>query len=233
MHPLVVVPTYNEAENLPLLVAALVALEPPLRVLVVDDASPDGTGILAARLSHDHPGRLEVLRRPAKQGLGVAYVAGFTRALALAADPIFQMDADLSHPPQLIPEMLARLRGGADVVVGSRYVAGGGVDRRWGAGRRLLSRTGNLYARWVTGLRVRDATAGFKGWRRAALERVDPGRVHAQGYLFQIEMAVACQRAGLRVVEVPIVFRERAAGRSKMTLRVALEAAWRIWRLRA
>ena len=228
---LVVVPTYNEAENLPSMVAALLALAPAVDVLVVDDNSPDGTGELADGLVKAHPDRVDVLHRTQKSGLGDAYRAGFRRALAGGAERVFEMDADFSHPVAAVPAMLA-LAERYDVVVGSRYVRGGSLDRRWSPLRRLVSRGGNVYARLVTGLEVRDATAGFKCFRREALERVGLDAVRSQGYNFQIEMALRCQRAGLRVVELPIHFRERDAGVSKMTTGIALEALWRLWQLR-
>jgi len=231
MRALVVLPTYNEAENLPSMVAALLALAPAVDVLVVDDNSPDGTGELADGLVKAHPDRVDVLHRTQKSGLGDAYRAGFRRALAGGAERVFEMDADFSHPVAAVPAMLA-LAERYDVVVGSRYVRGGSLDRRWSPLRRLVSRGGNVYARLVTGLEVRDATAGFKCFRREALERVGLDAVRSQGYNFQIEMALRCQRAGLRVVELPIHFRERDAGVSKMTPGIAVEALWRLWQLR-
>jgi len=227
----VVLPTYNEAENLPSMVAALLALAPAVDVLVVDDNSPDGTGELADGLVKAHPDRVDVLHRTQKSGLGDAYRAGFRRALAGGAERVFEMDADFSHPVAAVPAMLA-LAERYDVVVGSRYVRGGSLDRRWSPLRRLVSRGGNVYARLVTGLEVRDSTAGFKCFRREALERVGLDAVRSQGYNFQIEMALRCQRAGLRVVELPIHFRERDAGVSKMTPGIAVEALWRLWQLR-
>jgi dolichol-phosphate mannosyltransferase len=228
---LVVLPTYNEADNLARLVAALLALEPPVGVLVVDDNSPDGTGAIADRLAAEHPTRVGVLHRAEKTGLGDAYLAGFRRALADGAERIFEMDADFSHPVAAVPVML-QLAEAHDVVVGSRYAPGGSLDDRWSPLRRLVSWGGNVYARLVTGLRVRDTTAGFKCFRREALERIALDAVRSQGYNFQIEVALRCQRAGLRVVEWPIHFRERDAGASKMTPAIALEALWRLWQLR-
>jgi dolichol-phosphate mannosyltransferase len=227
----VVLPTYNEAENLPPMVAALLALAPAVDVLVVDDNSPDGTGEIADGLVKAHPGRVAVLHRTHKSGLGDAYLAGFRQALAGGAERVFEMDADFSHPVAAVPAMLA-LAERYDVVVGSRYVRGGSLDQRWSPLRRFVSRGGNVYARLVTGLEVRDATAGFKCFRREALERVGLDAVRSQGYNFQIEMALRCQRAGLRVVELPIHFRERDAGVSKMTPGIAVEALWRLWQLR-
>jgi dolichol-phosphate mannosyltransferase len=226
----IVLPTYNERENLPAMIAALMGLAPRIRIVVVDDASPDGTGEIADAIAASYSNRIHVLHRPSKTGLGDAYVAGFRVALSSGAERIFEMDADFSHPVSAIPEML-RLAETCDVVVGSRYVRGGSVDRRWSRGRRVLSWGGNQYARLLTGLRVHDATAGFKCFRREALEVLPLGEIRSQGYNFQIEMAMRCQRAGLRVVEHPIHFAERSQGESKMTPQIALEALWRIWQL--
>lgn len=227
----IVLPTYNEAENLPRMVGALLALDPPVNVLVVDDNSPDGTGRIADLLAAEHPGRVRVIHRTSKTGLGDAYIAGFREALASGAERIFEMDADFSHPVEAVPAML-RLAEEYDVVVGSRYVRGGQLDVRWSPLRRFVSWGGNVYSRLVTGLQVHDTTAGFKCFRREALERIPLGEVRSQGYNFQIEMAMRCQRAGLRVAEYPIFFRERDAGASKMTPGIALEALWRLWQLR-
>jgi dolichol-phosphate mannosyltransferase len=226
----IVLPTYNERENLPPMVRALLEVAPHVRLLVVDDASPDGTGQVADAIASSVPERVTVLHRQAKTGLGDAYVAGFRIALASGAERIFEMDADFSHPVGAIPAML-RLAESCDVVVGSRYVRGGSLDRRWSRGRRLLSWGGNQYARLLTGLRVQDATAGFKCFRREALEALPLNDIRSQGYNFQIEMAMRCQRAGLRVVEFPIHFAERSRGTSKMTPQIALEALWRVWQL--
>lgn len=225
----VVIPTYNEAENLPVLIARLMALGlDPLRVIVVDDASPDGTGQVAERLARQYPDRIHVIHQARRMGLGAAYRVGFGRALRDGVPWVVQMDADLSHAPEDLPRLLEKARD-YDVVVGSRYVTGGGVDRRWPWWRRWLSRLGNRYVRWVTGLRVRDATAGFKVFRREALERIGVERLRSDGYAFQVEVALACQRRGLRVCEVPIYFRERAAGHSKLGGRHVWEAVWRVW----
>jgi dolichol-phosphate mannosyltransferase len=227
----VVLPTYNEAENLGNMVHALLALDLPVDVLVVDDNSPDGTGAIADALAKDFEGRVSVLHRKRKSGLGDAYLAGFRHALEAGAERVFEMDADFSHPVDALPAMI-RLAEDYDVVVGSRYAKGGSLDERWSWPRRLLSRLGNVYARAVTGLKVNDTTAGFKCFRREALERLPLGDVRSQGYNFQIEMALRCQRAGLRVAEYPIYFRERDAGVSKMTPAIAVEALWRLWQLR-
>ena len=227
----IVLPTYNEAENLARMVAALLALEPRVDILIVDDASPDGTGRIADELARAQPDRVRVVHRRAKTGLGDAYVEGFRHALAAGADRIFEMDADFSHPVDAVPAML-RLANDHDVVVGSRYVAGGRLDPRWSPLRRFVSWGGNVYARLITGLRVHDVTAGFKCFRREALERIPLEQVRSQGYNFQIEMALRCQKAGLRVAESPIFFRDRDAGVSKMTPGIAIEALWRLWQLR-
>jgi dolichol-phosphate mannosyltransferase len=225
MKAVVVVPTYNEARNLPALLEALFGqLIDGLQVLVVDDDSPDGTGRLAEELALRTPGRVEVLHRAGQRGLGLAYVDGFRRALARGADIVAQMDADLSHAPEDVPRLIARLRR-CDVAVGSRYVPGGRVEDGWGLGRKTLSRSANVLARSLLGLETRDATSGFKAWRRQTLEAIDLARVHSNGYLFQVEMTYICERLGLRISEMPICFTDRRAGRSKMTLRVKMEAA--------
>jgi dolichol-phosphate mannosyltransferase len=225
---IVVLPTYNEAANLERLVRAV--LEHDVRVLVVDDNSPDGTGAIADRLA----GELEpvdVLHRPQKAGLGRAYVAGFEHALGSGAELVIEMDADFSHDPADLPRLMAAAAE-ADLVLGSRYAPGGGVVD-WGLARRMLSRGGSVYARVVLGVPVRDLTGGFKCFRREVLERIAPAGVEANGYAFQIELTYRAIRAGFRVVEVPIVFRDRAFGRSKMTPGIAFEAVWRVLALRA
>jgi dolichol-phosphate mannosyltransferase len=229
----VVVPTYNEAENLPVLVAELLGLGlPGLRVLVVDDGSPDGTGDVADRLAAADQ-RVTVLHRRAKDGLGRAYVAGMTRALADGAEFVMQMDADLSHPTAAVPEMIGVLMStGADVVIGSRYVTGGQIDTEWGAHRKLLSAWANFYVRAVLRLRIKDVTAGFKIWRRSALEAVDLASLCSNGYSFQVEMHHRATRRDLVIVETPISFAERRAGTSKMSLATQWESAVMPWRLR-
>ena len=234
MRIVVCVPTYNERANLEPLVRelreVLARLEADVRILVIDDASPDGTGELAAGLAREVPW-LDVLHRPAKDGLGPAYVAGFRRALAEGADVILQMDCDFSHDPADVPRLLEALAD-ADVVVGSRYVPGGAI-RDWGLLRRALSRFGSQYARTILGVRLTDLTSGFKCYRRGVLETLELESIHSRGYAFQVETTYRALRKGFRVVEVPIVFTERASGRSKMTLRIALEAALRVPALRA
>jgi dolichol-phosphate mannosyltransferase len=228
----IVMPTYNEAENLPGIVAELLNLDiGDLSILIIDDNSPDGTGLIADGLASQYPGRVQVVHRPAKLGLGRAYVTGFRLALDCGADYIIEMDADFSHSPAYVPILLEMARD-YDVVVGSRYVDGGGLDESWGRWRRILSWWGNYYARLVTGLNVRDTTAGFKCFRREALAQLDLDRIRSDGYAFQIEVAYACQRKGLRVCEIPIFFEERAIGTSKMSLPIVFEAIWRVWQIK-
>jgi dolichol-phosphate mannosyltransferase len=224
----VVLPTYEEKESLDEVAEGVLALPGDFALLVVDDASPDGTGAAADALALRRPGRVSVLHRPRKEGLGRACAAGFARALADGADLVFQMDADGSHDPAALPSLRAPLEAGeADLVLGSRYVPGGGV-RGWSLHRRALSRWGSFYSRALLRLPVRDATGGFRGWRRALLEAVDPAAASTRGYSFQVETTLRAVRAGARIREVPIVFTERRAGRSKLTLGIALEAAWRV-----
>jgi dolichol-phosphate mannosyltransferase len=219
-------PTYNEAENIEPIVAAVVAqLEgrsEAFRVLIVDDSSPDGTGALADALVARHPA-VEVLHRPAREGLAPAYLAGFRRALEGGATQVIEMDADFSHNPADLPRLLAAVADGADLVLGSRYVAGGGVED-WGLLRRIVSRGGCAYARRVLGLDVRDLTGGFKCFRREVLEAIELDTVRSHGYCFQIELTQRAIQRGFSVREVPIVFRDRLRGRSKMSPRIALEA---------
>lgn len=232
MKVVVVTPTYNEAANLPVLVEQLLGLGiERLEILVVDDGSPDGTGELAEELARAYPGKLHVLHRQGKMGLASAYIAGFKRAIQDGADAVVEMDADLSHSPHYVPQLLEKLKD-HDVAVGSRYAAGGKTDPRWGWKRKFLSWAGNVYARWVTGLQVKEATGGFKAFRRSALEKLDLGKIESKGYAFQVEVAYACQKQGLSVAEVPITLQERGSGRSKMSRRIIWEAFWRVWRLR-
>ena len=228
-----VLPTFNERESVEALVRAadaeLARVDGDHRILVVDDSSPDGTGDVADRLARELA-RVEVLHRPLKQGLGRAYLAGFERALAGGASLVLEMDSDFSHDPRDIPRLIAAADG-ADLVLGSRYVPGGGVTD-WGLARRLLSRGGSLYARWLLRVPVRDLTGGFKCFRSELLEALDLRGVHADGYGFQIELTYRALKAGFRVREVPIIFRERRVGVSKMTARIALEAVWKVPALR-
>ena len=228
----VVVPTYNEAENLPLLAERLIALDiPDLTLIVVDDGSPDGTGDVARRLAVKYDGRVELLQRHRKEGLGPAYIAGFAHALEAGADYIVQMDADLSHQPEYIPEFIAALQD-ADVVVGSRYVSGGGVDEHWGIMRRLISSGGNWGIRIVTGVKVKDATGGFKAFRQSVLRSIDFSQIRCVGFGFQAEINHACERMGCVVIEHPIIFIDRTKGKSKMSLGIMIEAMWKLLPLR-
>ncbi|MBW3593682.1 MAG: polyprenol monophosphomannose synthase [Actinobacteria bacterium] len=233
MRLVVCVPTYNERANVePLLRKlgeVLAALSDEARVLVIDDASPDGTGEVAAGLARELPW-LDVLRRPAKTGLGPAYLAGFRHALAHGANVVAQMDCDFSHDPSDVPRLVEALAN-ADVVVGSRYVAGGAI-RDWGLPRRALSRFGSVYARSILGVGLTDLTSGFKCYRRDVLEALELDAIDTRGYAFQIETTYRALRKGFEVVEIPIVFTERASGRSKMTSGIALEAAVRVPALR-
>ena len=231
MHLTVIVPTYNEAENLPKLVSALFSLPlEDLSVLIVDDNSPDGTGDLALLLGESYPGRLNVLRQPGKLGLGNAYLNGFRWALAHGAHALAQMDADFSHPPEKLPEMLHTLRDW-DIVMGSRYVEGGSVDDRWSFWRKSLSRFGNFYARTILQMPFRDSTGGFRLWRRETLLGLPLARARSNGYAFQIEIAYMAYRLGYRSCEIPIHFADRRWGVSKMSFRIQLEAAIRVWQL--
>jgi dolichol-phosphate mannosyltransferase len=229
----VVLPTYNEADNLPALTAALLALGiPNLAVVVVDDASPDGTGQVADRLAAMHPGRVHVLHRTSDRGLGRAYVEGFRYALGIGAQYVVQMDADFSHSPADVARLLAAMPG-ADLAIGSRYVEGGGMDSDWNWWRRFLSWWANkVWAQVFIGTHVQDATAGFRCWRRATLEGIGLARVRSNGYVFQVEMSFMAERLGYRIVEIPIYFEDRRVGRSKMTAQVKFEAAWRTAALR-
>jgi dolichol-phosphate mannosyltransferase len=230
----VVVPTYNERENLPVLVGRLMDLGlRGLRVLVVDDSSPDGTGDVADKLAAEFPEAVGVLHRTEKDGLGRAYVAGMTRALAEGADVVVQMDGDLSHPVCVVPVMVETLRStDADVVLGSRYVPGGSTATDWPWHRKALSGWANFYVNAILRLGVKDATAGFKAWRAPALRAIALGSVRSDGYSFQVELLHRALRHGLRIVEVPIRFEERVHGASKMSPRVQVESALMPWRLR-
>ena len=232
MKTVVVLPTYNEAQNLPRMIDALLHLEViGLEVLVIDDGSPDGTGNLAEDLARKHTGRVHVMHRQGKQGLGSAYRAGFDWALRNGADYVVQMDCDFSHPVEKVPEMV-RLAGQNEVVIGSRYVPGGSVDKRWSFKRKALSSLGNKYARIITGLKVKDVTGGFKCWSRRALEGLPLDRIGAGGFTFQVEMNCVSRLKGYRMVEVPIVFTERERGESKMSMGIILEGLWRVWQMR-
>ncbi|HEX2265210.1 MAG TPA: polyprenol monophosphomannose synthase [Solirubrobacterales bacterium] len=225
-----VLPTYNEAENVePLVEAARAKLPSSAQVLIVDDSSPDGTGAIADRLAARHE-NVQVLHRTRKEGLGPAYIAGFRRALAAGAGFVLEMDSDFSHDPAYLPDLLDAAER-ADLVLGSRYVDGGGVSD-WGPLRRAVSRGGSAYARLVLGVEVRDLTGGFKCFRREVLEAIDLDAISTRGYAFQVEMTYRAIRLGFKVVEVPIIFRERRVGTSKMGLGIVAEAVWRLPKLR-
>ena len=228
----VVVPTYNEAENLPLLTERLFSLDiSALTLIVVDDGSPDGTGEVALQLAAKYDGRVELVQRHRKEGLGPAYIAGFSHALDAGADYIVQMDADLSHQPEYIPKFVAALEE-SDVVVGSRYVSGGGVDEHWGIMRRLISSGGNWGIRAVTGVKIKDATGGFKAFRQTVLRSIDFSQIRCAGFGFQAEINHACERMGFVVIEHPIIFIDRTMGKSKMSLGIMVEAMWKLLPLR-
>lgn len=226
----VLIPTYNERELVRPIVEAVRAAAPQATVMVVDDASPDGTGVLADELAAADP-NVRVLHRPGKEGLGRAYLDAFRLALGEGWDHIVQMDADFSHDPQDVPRLLTALEGGAELAIGSRYVAGGGT-RNWGAARRLISRGGSAYARAILGVPIHDLTTGFKAWTAGCLRATDLDTVDARGYGFQIAMTYRALRAGRRVVEVPIWFEDRRVGQSKMSGTIFFEAVTLVWRLR-
>ncbi len=233
MKVVAVVPTYNEADNIAQMAAALFALPfDDFHLVIVDDNSPDGTGATADTIAASHPDCMTVLHRPGKMGLGSAYAQGFQKALDLEADVIVQMDADFSHSPEYIPTMVAGLRD-YDVVVGSRYVQGGSTDTRWSWWRYMLSWWANqVYTRAILGIHTQDATAGFKAFRREVLEQIDLSHVISNGYVFQVEVAYICQKLGYRVLELPIYFEDRRIGQSKMDVPVKVEAVWRVWQIR-
>ena len=224
------VPTYNEKENLAAIVAAILGATPEVDVLVIDDNSPDGTGQIADGIASRDP-RVKVLHRAGKQGLGKAYLAGFAWALERGYELVFEMDADFSHDPKYLPFMLEKARDGADLVIGSRNIPGGGTVN-WGIGRKILSKGGSFYARTILGIPVRDVTAGFKCFRRRVLESIDLGSVECSGYAFQIELTYRTIRKGFKVVELPIVFVDRQVGNSKMSRRIVFEAMAKVWSIR-
>ncbi|MEZ4226040.1 MAG: polyprenol monophosphomannose synthase [Polyangiaceae bacterium] len=227
---LIVTPTYNERYNLPLFARATLEVAPEARLLVVDDASPDGTGAIAEELAAQDE-RISVMHRAGKLGLGTAYIDGFSRGLEQGFDYFVEMDTDLSHDPNYLPAFFEAFQGGADVVIGSRNVHGGGVEG-WGLGRHVLSKGGSLYARSILGVSVRDLTSGYKGYTRRALNAIDLPSVHSNGYSFQIETTYRALHHGMRVAEVPIVFVDRRAGESKMSRRIFAEAVAMVWKLR-
>ena len=227
---LIVVPTYNERDNVRDVVTRFLAEVPAANLLFVDDNSPDGTGAVLDEIATKDT-RVHVLHRAGKLGLGTAYLDGFRWGLARGYEYLLEMDADFSHDPRYLPGMLALAEDGADVVVGSRYVDGGGTEN-WGVGRKIISRGGSLYARTILGVKVRDLTAGFICYRRRALETIDLEAVRSNGYSFQIEMKYRALAAGLRVVETPIVFADRRVGQSKMSRAIFVEALLMVWKLR-
>jgi dolichol-phosphate mannosyltransferase len=229
---IIVIPTYNEADNIEKITNALFDLPFADRhLIIVDDASPDGTGELADKLAAQHPQEITVMHRRGKLGLGTAYAKGFQVALGMGAEVIVQMDADFSHSPEYIPKMVQQLEN-YDVVVGSRYVPGGQVDERWSWWRYLLSWWANhAYARLILNIKAQDATAGFKAFRRSVLEAIDFTQVVSNGYVFQVEIAYLCQKMGFSILELPIYFEDRRIGKSKMSVPVKVEAVWRVWQI--
>lgn len=238
MHLTIVLPTYNEAENLPKMVTALLALALPdsttHSILVVDDNSPDGTGRLADELARQHPGRIAVLHRQGKEGLGKAYLAGFQQAIEAGADLILQMDCDFSHQPHYIPQMVALIHD-CDMVLASRFAPGGRVDETWAWWRKLLSWFANsVYVRALLNIHLRDSTGGYRLWKRQTLQGMDiQQRIHSNGYIFQVEMAYVALRLGYRIQEMPIYFPDRQEGNSKMSFHIQREAALRVLDVRA
>jgi dolichol-phosphate mannosyltransferase len=229
MRPLIIIPTYNERDNIQKLIPLLMELDLSLSVLVVDDNSPDGTGKLVNDMSEEND-RIQILHRPGKLGLGSAYIAGFKHAIQQDVDCIFEMDADFSHDPDMISEFLEKLET-CDVVIGSRYISGINVVN-WPMSRLLLSYFANFYTRIITGMSIQDATSGFKCFKREVLELIDLDRVRSDGYAFQIEMNFRCWRKGFRICEIPIIFVDRHSGTSKMSRRIIYEAIWIVWWLR-
>ena len=231
MHPaLVIIPTYNEAENLEPITTAVLAAEARVDVLVVDDNSPDGTGRLADALAAKNP-RIRVLHRAQKQGLGKAYLHAFRWALDESYQYVIEMDADFSHDPKYLPSLLDEAMAGTDLVLGSRYVEGGGTVN-WGPGRRAISKGGSLYARSILGVGIQDLTGGFKCFRRAVLEAIDLNAVKSSGYAFQIELTYRALKAGFKIKELPIVFEDRRVGQSKMSRKIFVEALTMVWKLK-
>ncbi len=231
MNITIVLPTYNEAENLPILFEAIFSQNiPNLNLLIVDDNSPDGTGRIAEEQAKIYPNKINVLHRKEKTGLGTAYLLGFAHAIKQGADVIGQMDSDLSHPPEKLPEMIQKLQN-CDIAFGSRYIKGGSVDKNWPFWRKGLSAWGNFYARTILGLPLKDTTGGFRMWKREALEKMPLDRIRSNGYIFLVEMAHVANKIGLKFGEVPIYFADRQFGVSKMNIKIQLEAAFRVWQV--
>ena len=227
---MVILPTYNEADNLPRIVPSILEQDPRIDVLVVDDDSPDGTGALADDLSQASD-RVNVIHRSEKQGLGAAYIEGFRWGLERNYDLLFEMDADFSHRPDALPLFIEKARD-FDIVLGSRYLDGRVTVINWPMSRLLISFFGSWYARFVTRLPVRDATGGFNCWRREVMESLDFSRIESNGYTFQIELKLRAWRKGFSLIEIPIIFEERESGESKMSKRIVREAIWKVWKLR-
>lgn len=230
MRIVVIIPTYNEAENLPKMVSALFALPLDLSILVVDDNSPDGTGQIADDLASAHPGQVNAMHRPGKLGLSSAYLQAFQKLLPTGVDAIAQMDADFSHDPKALVEMAERLET-CDLVIGSRYIEGGSTDVQWPFWRKALSAWGNFYARRILGMSTHDVTAGFRLWRRETLQGMPLGRVKSTGYVFMVEMTYLAYCLQYRIGEVPVYFAERRLGTSKMSFKIQVEAAFRVWQV--
>lgn len=229
----VIIPTYNEKDNLPKIVTRVLTLPiEDLRVLIIDDKSPDGTGKIADDLALKFRGKVEVIHRTGKLGLGTAYVTGFQHLLKTDVQKIAQMDADFSHPPEKLVEM-DHVLADADMVIGSRYIEGGSLDHNWPAWRKFLSRFGNEYSRLILNSKTRDMTGGYRLWKREVLSTIPLEQIRSNGYIFQVEMAYLATRLGFKIKEIPIYFAERESGQSKMNLRIQIEAALRVWQLRS
>jgi dolichol-phosphate mannosyltransferase len=231
----VIIPTFNEAENITRMINSLMALQVPvdLSVMIVDDNSPDGTGRIADELAAQMSGKVSVIHRPGKMGLGTAYIDGFRKAMAEGADYVLQMDCDFSHDPKYIPAMIEQMQTcNCDIVIGSRYIKGGSVDETWGIGRKLLSWWANsIYVRLILHTHAKDATGGFRLWKRQVLEGMDLNQIRSNGYVFQVETIFVAEKLGYTNTEVPIYFADRKAGTSKMSFRIQFEAAMRVWQV--
>lgn len=228
---IVIIPTYNEAENIEEVIRTTLKYTPEVHILIVDDNSRDQTQAIVKRLQTELSGKLNMITRAGKLGLGTAYIAGFKWALTRKYQTIIEMDADLSHDPAVVPQMLQTFKQGADVVIGSRYVPGGSTVN-WGLGRKIISRFGSLYARTILGLTIRDLTGGYNAWSRRVLETISLDQVKSEGYSFQIELKYRAHKAGFNLKEIPITFADRRAGQSKMSGNIVVEAMIRVWKLR-